>query len=179
MLADEQKRWALERRFHPGRIVLYGLNEDNYRNYLPDRNYFMMHPLNHHFKMWVNDKLTLKHVLNSNGCESCMPDYYLYIENDGSYTYFMDAPAYIKKDKDFIINLLKDKCCLAIKPNSGTSGGVGFIKLQLVNGVMYENNKPIDMDRFNYLISNMKNHIVTQYCTQHDDLAKVWKYSAA
>lgn len=42
--------------FYPGRVELYGLSEDNYRDYLPDYNYFMIHPINHHFKIWVNDK---------------------------------------------------------------------------------------------------------------------------
>ncbi len=174
-MTDDEKRWAMTKGFYPGRIKLYGLNEENYGDFLPDWNYFMLHPLNHHFKMWVNDKLTLKYILNSNGCEDTMPEYYLYVENDGKYTYLMDAPATVRKDKDFILNLLKEKGCLAMKPNSGTSGGLGFIKLELRNGEMFENNKPIDMARFNEIISNMPNYIVTEYCKQHKDLARIWK----
>ncbi len=177
IMTDEEKKWAMQRGFYPGRIKLYGLNEDNYRGFLPDYNYFMLHPLNHHFKMWVNDKLTLKYILNSNGCQDSMPKYYLYVENDGSYTYLMDAPENIKKDKNFIINLLKEKGCLAMKPNSGTSGGLGFIKLELVDGIIYENNSPICNDRFNQIISNMNNYIVTEYVRQHKDLAKIWNDS--
>ena len=174
-MTDDEKRWAMTKGFYPGRIKLYGLNEENYGDFLPDWNYFMLHPLNHHFKMWVNDKLTLKYILNSNGCEDTMPEYYLYVENDGKYTYLMDAPSTVRKDKDFILNLLKEKGCLAMKPNSGTSGGLGFIKLELRNGEMFENNKPIDMARFNEIISNMPNYIVTEYCKQHKDLARIWK----
>lgn len=77
----EKKKWALERGFYPGRIELYGLTEKNYMNYVPDYQYFMMHPMNNHFLKWL-DKLTLKYVLNSNGCECVMPEYYLYIENE-------------------------------------------------------------------------------------------------
>lgn len=173
-LTEEQKKWAMERGFFPGRIILYGLNEENYKNYLPDWNYFMLHPLNHHFKIWVNDKLTLKYVLNSNGCQDTMPKYYLYVENDGTYTYLMDAPIEISKDKDFIYNLLRKEKCLAMKPNSGTSGGLGFIKLELRENDLYENNKLINLDRFNEITSNMKNYIVTQYVKQHSNLAKIW-----
>jgi len=176
-LTKEEKKWALERGFYPGRIKLYGLNENNYKDYLPDWNYFMLHPLNHHFKLWVNDKLTLKYVLNSNNCQDTMPQYYLYIENDKQYTYLMDAPACIKKDKDFIFNLLKYKGCLAMKPNSGTSGGLGFIKLELIDDAIYENNKPIGIERYNEIIDNMPNYIVTEYVHQHDELARIWKDS--
>ncbi len=173
-MTDEQKKWAMTKGFFPGRITLYGLNEDNYKDYLPDFNYFMMHPINHHFKLWVNDKLTLKYVLNSNGCGSTMPEYYLYVENDKTYTYLMDAPANIKKDENFILNLLKEKGRLAMKPNSGTSGGLGFIKLEMKDGKIFENNKPIDNVRFEEILDNMPNYVVTQYANQHDNLAKIW-----
>lgn len=171
---DEEKKWALEKGFYPGRIKLYGLNDENWRNYMPEWSYFMLHPLNHHFKMWVNDKLTLKYILNSNGCECSMPKYYLYVENDGRYTYLMDAPEHIRKDKDFLRNLLKEKRILALKPNSGTSGGIGFIKLEMCEGIMYENNKPIGEERFSEILEHLHNYIVTEYVRQHDDLKKIW-----
>ena len=171
---DETKRWALTKGFYPGRVELYGLTEDNYRDYLPDYNYFMIHPVNHHFKIWVNDKLTLKYVLNSNGCADTMPEYYLYVENNGNYTYLMDAPENISKDKDFIFNLLKVKGTLAIKPNSGTSGGRGFMKLEYKSGELYTNNKKITTEEFDNIISSLKNHIVTEYAYQHADIAKIW-----
>ena len=169
----EQAEWALKRGFYPGRIELYGLTEENYRNYVPDYNYFMLHPLNNHFLKWL-DKTTLKYVLNSNGCEETMPDYYVYVENDGSFTYLMDVPAHIEKNEDFLMNLLKYKGILAMKPNSGTSGGLGFIKLELRDGQLYENNKAIEMSRFIEIRDTMRNYIITEYAHQHSELKAVW-----
>lgn len=171
---DDTKKWALSKGFYPGRIELYGLTDENYKNYLPDYQYFMIHPMNHHFRIWVNDKLSLKYVLNSNNCQDTMPEYYLYVENNGNYTYLMDAPETIKKDKDFILNLLKLKGTLAIKPNSGTSGGRGFIKLEYKEEQIFENNKPIELEEFEAILPNLQNHIVTEYAYQHKDLAKIW-----
>lgn len=169
----ETAKWALERGFYPGRVELYGLTEENYRDYVPDFQYFMLHPMNNHFLKWL-DKTTLKYVLNSNGCESTMPEYYAYVENDGSYTYLMDLPNEIPKNKDFLMNILKHKGVLAMKPNSGTSGGLGFIKLELRDGELYENNKPISMNRFEEIRDTMRNYIITEYAHQHADLAAVW-----
>lgn len=169
----EKRKWALERGFYPGRIELYGLTEDNYRDYVPDFQYFMLHPMNNHFLKWL-DKTTLKYVLNSNGCESTMPKYYIYVENDGSFTYLMDSPEYIEKNQDYLWNLLEDKKVLAMKPNSGTSGGFGFIKLELKDSRLYENNKEINMERFTEIRDSMRNYIVTEYVHQHEELAKVW-----
>ena len=170
----EQRQWAMERGFFPGRTELYGLHAGNERDYMPDYPYFMLHPLNHHFRIWVNDKLTLKYVLNSDGCEDTLPDYYLYVENDGSYTYLMDCPQQIAKDGDFLWNLLKYKKILAMKPNSGTSGGLGFIKLELRDGVIFENNRPVDKDWFLLIRDSMRNYIVTEYVRQHHELAQIW-----
>lgn len=176
-VSDEKiKRWALERGFYPGHVEIYGLTEENYKNFVPDYQYFMLHPLNNHFLKWL-DKTTLKYVLNQNGCEDTMPEYYVYVENDlcgGRYTYLMDCPTDIHKDKDFLWNLLQKKRILAMKPNSGTSGGFGFIKLELRDDKLYENNKQIDIHRFGEIRDSIRNYIITEYCQQHHELAKIW-----
>ena len=173
---EEDKRWALKRGFYPGRIELYGLNEENYRNYLPDFHYFMMHPLNNHFKIWVNDKLTLKYMLNNSSFMDVMPKYYLYVENDGSYTYLMDCPSDVSKNENFLWNLLQKKQTLAMKPNNG-SGGIGFIKLEHWGKDMQENNTLITHERFNSIRESIRNYIVTEYCHQHHDFTKIWEKS--
>lgn len=182
VVEDEKKKyWALERGFFPGRLELYGLNEDNYLDWLPDFQYFMLHPMNHHFRIWLGDKLTCKYVLNSNGCEMCMPDYFAYVENDGSYTYLrhnnLQSTNPIPFDENWLLNLLRRQGTLAMKPNSGTSGGLGFIKMELKDGVIYENNNPIDITRFNEIRDTMRNYIITEYCYQHHELAQIWPHS--
>jgi hypothetical protein len=163
--------------FYPGRASLYGMTNENYTDYLPDYQYFMMHPLNHHFRIWVNDKLSLKYNLNSCGCEDLMPEYYLYIENNGNYTYLMDCPNDIEKDKDFIFNLLKKKGILAIKPNSGTSGGRGFMKVEWKENSIYVNNEKIEEKEFTQICSALYNNIITEYVSEHSELAKIWDKS--
>lgn len=171
--------WALKRGFYPGNIDFYGLTESNWQNYVPYYQYFMIHPLNNHFKVWLGDKLTCKYVLNSNGCETTMPDYYAYVENDGSYTYLMNCPnkTVVPRNQDFLLNLLKWQGILAMKPNSGTSGGRGFIKLELKDGVIYENNKSIEISQFNEIRDNVRNYIITEYIHQHSELARIWPNS--
>lgn len=173
----EKKKWAMTRGFLPGHVDFYGLTEENYRDYLPYFQYFMLHPYNHHFRIWLGDKLTTKYVLNGSGCEDMMPDYYVYVENDGSFTYLMDCPSDIQKDEFFLLNLLKRQGILAMKPNSGTSGGRGFIKLEYKDGEIWENNKRITIEQFLEIQGSMRNYIITEWCFQHRDLAKVWPSS--
>jgi len=173
-VSDEEKKWALSKGFYPGRIELYGLNEENYKDYLPDYNYFMIHPINSWAKIWINDKLSLKYTLNSNGCENSMPKYYLYVDNDGNYNYLMDDEKSIVKDKDYIFNLLKHLGTLAMKPNSGTSGGRGFMKMEYKNGEIFANNKLITCEEFESTVAELRNYIVTEYAYQHRELAEIW-----
>jgi hypothetical protein len=74
----------------------------------------------------------------------------------------MDAPSDIAKDKDFLLHLLQKKGILAMKPNSGTSGGLGFIKLELKNGEFYASSGPEI-----YSLTKIENK-VTVNCSEAD-----------
>lgn len=175
-VAAAKKKWALERGFFPGRVGLFELTEKNYRDYLPDYHYAMMHPFNNHFLKWL-DKTTLKYVLNSGGCEETMPEYYIYIENDHRYTYLMDFPNDIKKDEDVLLNLLRKKEELALKPNSGTAGGKGFIKLDYNDGNILANNSRVSEDFWEEIKTELSNYVVTEYIHQHQELNEIWSKS--
>ena len=185
IIDNETKKWALRRGFLPDRMRLYGLNEDNYKHYLSDIDYMCMHPLNNHFAFWINDKITLKYLFNKPLCINhetgefinIMPDYYLYIENDGHYSYLMDSPLDIEKDDSYLINLLKKKGELALKPSNG-GGGYGFIKLFTNNGDIYWNNDKISEQELNNRQNNLKGYIVTEFVRQHKDFDSVWDKSA-
>ncbi len=173
---EDKKLWALSQGFYPGRVELFGMNEENCKDYLPDYSYFMLHPLNHHFRKWL-DKLTLKYVLNSNGCQDSMPEYYMYVENNGNYTYLMDCPADVERNENFLMNLLQNKKALIVKPNSGSSGGRGVMKLELNDEGLFINNSPVTEEQFYEMTSEIGNNIVTEYCYQHEALAKIWSKS--
>lgn len=168
--------WALKRGFFPDRVEQYGLTEENYKLYLPDYSFFLMHPYNNHFKIWVNDKLTLKYILNNSEFKDVMPEYYLYIENDGSYTYLMDAPEEVGKNEDFLLNLLKDKKVLAMKPNNG-SEGIGFIKFEWDGDSVIKNGEKISVDEYKDIYLMLRNYTVTEYINQCAMLKKIWSGS--
>lgn len=183
---DNIREWAMTKGFFPSRVDLYGLTDDNYKSFMPDYVDFMLHPYNNHFVIWINDKLSLKYTLGKKFAD-IMPEYYLYVENNGEYTYLENAPATIARDKNFIINLLKEKQILIIKPNSSTSGGEGVMKVEWVNclqnkdnsldklGQVCINNKRfLSVPEFEQLTNNIGNYVVTEYVHQHSVLKKIW-----
>lgn len=181
-ISADVKLWAMEHGFLPGRVKLYGLNERNYQDYLSDIDYFRLHPLNNHFAIWINDKLTLKYVIpavlhTQEGRNlSIMPEYYLYIENDGRYSYLMDSPKHIPHDENYLFNLLKEKQLLALKPSRG-AGGHGFVKLQYIDGEIYANSHKMDEADFGAFRDSLNGYLVIEYITQHKALDVVYDKS--
>lgn len=170
--ADEAE-WALSRGFFPGRIPLYGLNESNWRDFISDYAYYMLHPLNGWQRIWVNDKLTLRYALDSEEFSGLMPRYFLYVQPDGRFTYLMDAPHDIPRDEHFLQCLLEREGILAMKPNNG-AGGRGFMKVECMNGKVCVNNEESSDAFFDGILSELGNYLVTSYARQHSELAKFW-----
>lgn len=175
---EQVQEWAIKRGFLPSYVRAYCLSDANYHDYLSHYAYFMLHPLNNHFRIWINDKLTLKYIMGGMQLQEYLPEYYLYIENDGCYTYLADAPSaeWLTRDRDFIWNLLNEKQCLALKPNNELDG-CGFIKLQMENQSAWLNNQEISHDAFLHKIPQLKNYIVTEYIKQSDSLKQIWSNS--
>ena len=184
-LSLEQKLWALERGFKPSSILLYGLNEENYSQYLSDVDYMRLHPLNNHFAFWINDKITLKNIFakpiesitNPSVKYNLMPEYYLYVENDGHFTYLMDSPKYLKHDDNYLLNLLKEKGVLAMKPSNG-GGGYGFVKLEFVNGDIIWNEEVISPQQLKKNQETLNGYIITEYLKQHREFDSICDKSA-
>ena len=184
-LPVEKKLWALERGFLPSRIALYDLNEDNYKSFISDFDYFRIHPMNNHFAFWINDKITLKYILtnpvpsisNPSKSYNLMPEYYLYIENDGHFSYLMDSPNSIAHDENYLTELTKEKGILALKPSNG-GGGFGFVKLEYKNNQFFWNDEETSEGEIKERMKKLYGYIITAFITQHPDFDVVWDRSA-
>lgn len=184
-LPIEKKMWAVENGFLPSSIILYGLDETNYKSYLSDMDYWRIHPINNHFAFWINDKITLKNIFaspiksisNSNIAYNLMPEYYLYIENDGHFSYLMDSPFDIEKGEDYLLTLLRQKKILALKPSNG-GGGFGFVKLEYNENEIFWNGERISEHKFKEYQLSLNGYIVTEYLKQHKDFDCICDKSA-
>ena len=91
----------------------------------------------------------------------------------GRFTYLMNCPKEIPRNKDFLWNLLQQKDS-SYETEQRNFRRLGFIKLELRNDVLYENNKRIDIVRFEEIRDTMRNYIITEYAYQHHELAQIW-----
>lgn len=124
----KEKLWAQRRGFLSDKIAFYGLNEENYRDYLSDFDYWRMHPINGEFSHWIDDKLTIRYLLQS--FQPYLPQYFYHLGRS-EVLRLVDCPDKLGQSIDSILLLLRDQKHLAVKLLSG-SAGEGFYKLQFI-----------------------------------------------
>jgi hypothetical protein len=164
------KLWAWKRGFMGSRVYTYGINKSNYRNHIPDFDYYKLHPINGRYSSWIDDKLTMKYILTK--FNEYLPKYYFQI-GDGEIIKLMDCPNDIEPDIDGVINLLKRDGNLALKLLSG-SLGKGFYRLTYKNMVFYVNTNETNISELRNLIKKLKGYIVTEYIIAHKEIREIY-----
>ena len=164
------KIWAWRRGFLGTRVFTYGINESNYKNHMPDFDYFKLHPINGKYSKWIDDKLTMKYILAP--FNEFLPKYYFQID-DGMILKLMDLPEGINANIEGIIQLLLTDGNLAVK-RLGGSLGEGFYRLTYNNGDFYINTNKACIQQVVELLSNLRGYLVTEYIIAHKDIRKVY-----
>lgn len=155
--------WAYRRGFFAKTALAYGLDDSNYRDYENDFHYYRLHPLNGRFSMWIDDKLTIKYLLQP--FDDYLPKYYFQLRN-GSVTKLMDCPKKLGPDVASVIRLLEQRKNLAMKPIAG-SRGVGFLKLSSDRGKYRVNNGLVNVDELKAMLVKPQHRIITEYLSSH------------
>ncbi len=158
--------WALSRGFLPSSAYAYGLNEDNYDRYLSDYDYYKIWPINSWSRIWVDDKMTLKYMLDGTEYSDLMPEYYWYSTKKGLRK-MIDLREYGSQDFDHFLKSLVEKKEFACKPNNGT-GSVGFYKLEYDNNKIFLNKNKISKNELENRINKDQNYIYTEYLHPDD-----------
>ena len=171
----KQKIWAQKRGFLSGRIAYFGLTEENFRDYLPDFDYYRLFPINGRFSHWIDDKLTMKLILHP--FSQYLPEYYYHI-TEGEILCLMDCPIEYENEIVGIINLIRQKKHIAAKLTSG-SKGVGFYKLSYEKNNYYINDEISTQSAISNLLVEWKknkegDYLITEYITPHQDLKNIW-----
>jgi len=169
----DQIEWAHSKGFLLESALAYGLNETNYKDYLSDYDYYRLWPLNSPYRIWINDKLTLKYILPSNIFGDYLPRYYFYVK-DNSIMYLLDCNQYrFKNDISGLKKLLREEKVLAMKLVNGT-GSNEFYKLSFDNGFYLVNGQILKSEiEFEDFIFSKNYHIVTEYLFPTKELSLI------
>ena len=158
-------KWAHSHGFKAWTLKMYGVElGDNIDNYISDYEYNRLHPLNSWEKIWVNDKLTLKMILNGTKLSDIMPKYYYYASPRGMIS-LSDNP--FGASFDNFIQCLIHAHKFACKPNNGTRS-LGFFVLSHENGAFYYNDTQISKQELKAIIDQHPNYLYTEYLLPND-----------
>lgn len=152
---------------------LSSINKNNYKDYLSTAEYYALHPINGKYSSWIDDKLTLKNLLQGTELSTYMPKYYYHIDESGTLLCLYDSEEKkINPNIEDVINLLKNKGSLAIKLLNG-SIGEGFYKAEYNQEKFYLNNREYSCTDFSNLIRNLKNYLITEYLYTNERFSKI------
>ncbi len=154
-------KWAHTRGFLAEHASAYGINEENYHEYLSDYDFYKTWPLNSWARIWVNDKLTLKHMLSSTEFDYLLPKYYYYTMPDGLRP-CMDNHLPNPETFESFIQLLKSEKDLACKPNND-SMSKGFCHLEYRDNHFYINGEISSENELRGFVETHPNYVFQEY----------------
>lgn len=164
----EYREWCHKKGFWVRNACYYNLNESNIDNYLSDYDYNLIWPLNNWERIWINDKLTLKLILEGTEFDSFMPEYYYYSTPNGLRE--LSNSNHGNSIESFLESL-KEHQIFACKPNNG-SGAQGFYKLSFQNGVFRIDDNECCVEDIKEFINSHPNYVFTEYLRPDKFFAK-------
>lgn len=151
---------------------ILGITDANRKSYLSTRDYCSLHPFNGVYSSWIDDKLTLKYILDGTKAGGYMPDYYFQLTENGNVLPLMDVKEeYAGKGVDGIVALLEEKSLLALKLIKG-SLGVGFYKAEYRDNAYCLNGEKFTKPEFSNQLRALRGYLVTEYLLPHPEIAR-------
>ncbi len=173
-----EKLWAYRHGFLSYRLKQYGINENNYCDFISDFEYKWLRHINGSYRAIFEDKITVKYIVNK--YRECFPDYYFHVKTINNVNVIipmMDCPDDYDNDFRDIFMLLHEKGVLALKPDEGSHGD-GFYKLSYENGEYYLNHKIADKQKVIEILSNPNNqYLITEYINNHPQFKRIYSGS--
>lgn len=142
--------------------------------FLPEIEYYKLHPINGAYSHWIDDKLTLYYILAP--FKQYLPELYLQVEKDG--IHFLPDFNQEARSPEAILEFIKKKECLAFKPLN-SSGGVGFKKIEYVEGIFRKNHQMISEKELLEQLFSSESYVLSEFIFPQEDIARINPFSTS
>lgn len=168
-------KWAHKNGFCYARVKQYSLTEANKKDYISDRDYILLNPLNSSYKFWIEDISSLKYILNDDK-GYIVKMYYQTIRRNGRnlLVRMPDCPEKFESNQMAdVLSLLREKKALVFRPDNYKSNAPIF-RLSFSDDVYYISGKPAEEEDVVSLInSRTQSYLLTENITLRDDFNSV------
>lgn len=173
----KRKLWAYRHGFLSYRLDQYGITEENWQQYISDFEYKWLRHINPYYKAWLEDKLSIKYIAQE--FNQYFPEYYFHtICRNGEVNIIplIDCPEDCEPEFASIIQLIKSKGSVALKPDEGSHGN-GFFRCDFIDDKFYLNYEEASEAKVIDILSAEGAYIVTEYIQMHPDLKRIYSGS--
>lgn len=171
----KEKIWAIRHGFISYRLHQYGITDENFHEYISDFEYKWLRHINPSYRVWMEDKITVKYICSD--YNYCFPEYYYHISlknGNNKIVPMMDCPKEYSNTYDDIFKLVKEKGCLALKPDEGSHGD-GFYKFAYEDGkYLLNHNEAQKEDVLNILQDVNNQYLITEYIDMHPVIKNIY-----
>lgn len=172
------KMYAYKNGFLSYRLGQYGVTEDTRYKYISDFEYKWLRHINSDYRVWLEDKNTIKYIAGK--YNESFPQYYYFVGHRNGKVQIIglhDCPKKGELVYDDIITLIKEKKCLALKPDEGSHGD-GFYRCEYIKGEFYLNFERVEIEDIIQILSDENNsYIITEYINMHNELKRIYSGS--
>lgn len=171
-LPINKRVWCLSHGFAPADMNLYGEKKlrENYHNYLSEKQYYKLHPINGQYSFWIDDKLTMKYIFSK--YNEFLPKYYFQMEHNHILR-LGDCDQEYEASVDGILKCLDEKGVLALKRMWGSFGN-GFYKIEKdAEGYKITGKRTAKKD-VEELLSKLEGYLVLEYVVNDQVIREIW-----
>jgi len=169
-----QRLWALRKGFYSNRLVLYGLTRENLAEYVPDRRFEALHPINGRFSRLIDDKFQLLFTLRD------FPDYLpktYYLVRDGLLFGLADGlPGCQRYEPRPLLELLHQGRRLVLKPEYGSSGE-GVRLMEYASGMWRLDGRSCLESDVVAILRDLRMHLICECVEQHSYARRFFPYA--
>lgn len=165
-LSQQERLWCYRRGFMSESYVIYGLNQNDHREYLSDHARYVRTPrLNGRASDLLHNKLATRHMIESVGGEDHLARLHGIVQN-GEYRA-------IRTEAGSIIDLFKTEHAVVCKGMVGGGGGrVDIVRHE--DGEFRLNGEAVALSTIERTFSTARNRLVESYVEQADYAAEIY-----
>ncbi|WP_042683469.1 sugar-transfer associated ATP-grasp domain-containing protein [Anaerosalibacter massiliensis] len=150
---------------------LYDLKNNNFKDYVSDYERKKTRFINEEDARVLNNKIIFDNMVGN--CVDT-PTIYSIILNGKIYPYSEEL---VIDSSEALIEEIKKKGRIVLKPYAGTDGGRGIYICTFTNNNIYFNDTNMNKEEIHSLINKLNKYIITEYVEQHEYSSKIFPHS--
>ena len=137
----KETNWAIRHGFMPEQVKSLGITEENYKNFISQKDYSFLRPLNGTYSKWISDKVTIYTIFKP--FRRYMPEVYYQIGLRYDESVLIPLSTECKGDTfEDLIDLIKEKKAVTL----AQANGLASTTIEFRGGKFYFNSRQVSLE---------------------------------